>query len=434
MKKIILSLTVIVFICGVIFAGGLHFGMPSAVKSKVKELDEKVRTKKATQTFTLKGKFASANMSSRIKSVISAESVSKVIVFFSNWWNMVSISNGSFSIEVETGSPVGLIFADVNDNYLGYLTLKNGIDSIPLTKISSGVYTVDFQTLTASGTSVEPGHNPIGDELPLTNDEQSVIADNDDLFASVVKNPDVDGDGKIDMLTDRIFRPFIMYGVKAGNFGSNTTPTLKTPAGIDGYRFNFGVWDKYEVNFPTVVYFVGPLGSQLTGQPNDSPPHEFEQSRCYGSPWISTASIPSPGLPPSGEYKVTYGAKTLTFNLADQSSVPSKILLAVPTVTVSGEIVQKISWVYKRGDGSDLTIDPATIMTDILFAIDGTGSPYETYPQQNRIFNSYNLPPSTTESTIPNSQSWSLQWSNVTSIMMAYNDLYGNHVVVSWDK
>lgn len=46
MKKIILSLTVIVFICGVIFAGGLHFGMPSAVKSKVKELDKKVKEKK----------------------------------------------------------------------------------------------------------------------------------------------------------------------------------------------------------------------------------------------------------------------------------------------------------------------------------------------------------------------------------------------------
>lgn len=45
MKKIILSVIAVVFIAGIIFAGGLHVGMPSAVKSKVKELNKKVLDK-----------------------------------------------------------------------------------------------------------------------------------------------------------------------------------------------------------------------------------------------------------------------------------------------------------------------------------------------------------------------------------------------------
>ncbi|MEW6041553.1 MAG: hypothetical protein AB1633_08535 [Elusimicrobiota bacterium] len=53
MKKIILAVLVGSFTAGVIYAGGLHFGMTSAVKSKVEELDKKVKEKKAATTTTV---------------------------------------------------------------------------------------------------------------------------------------------------------------------------------------------------------------------------------------------------------------------------------------------------------------------------------------------------------------------------------------------
>jgi len=54
LKKIFSVITISIFVCSVLIAAGLRFGMTGAVKAKVKELDKKVREKKAaTVTATL---------------------------------------------------------------------------------------------------------------------------------------------------------------------------------------------------------------------------------------------------------------------------------------------------------------------------------------------------------------------------------------------
>ncbi|MBI5573349.1 MAG: hypothetical protein HY919_02180 [Elusimicrobia bacterium] len=52
LKKIVSVFAISVFVCSVLVAAGLRFGMTGAVKQKVKELDEKVREKKAVTTTT----------------------------------------------------------------------------------------------------------------------------------------------------------------------------------------------------------------------------------------------------------------------------------------------------------------------------------------------------------------------------------------------
>ena len=358
---------------------------------------------------------------------LNQNDVLKVMVFQGNGGHSVStVTDGSFSIAVEKGSPVGLISVGANNSYLGYLTLNNGVDSIPLTKLGSDVTAIDLQTLSSLGSIVTPSHNPLGSELLLTSAEQTAIAQGDNFFASLIKNPDADGNGTIDFLDNKFFRPYITYFITGGTFGVNLTPTVTTPAPIDGYRFGLHAMD---TNRPGAVYFTGPAGSGLSNAPSAQPPLVNTDSTAYGSPYVT-----APAIPPAGQYMVSYKTSTLTFNISDQSSAPSNIVLAVPTVTLNGNgTINKVAWVYKPGSGGAATLDPQAVISSVMLQIEGSGTPCASYPQAGRIYNAENLPATTVEHIlIPACQN--LSWSNVTRIYMAYNDVYGNHNVVTWNK
>lgn len=143
----------------------------------------------------------------------------------------------------------------------------------------------------------------------------------------------------------------------------------------------------------------------------------------------------SPLIPPAGIYQIAYNDKTLTYDIPDQTSAVQYIALAVPTITLNDNgTMNKIAWEYKLGGGSgDDTIDPESLISQIELQIDGNGTACDDYPdsQGNRIYNSGMLTSATVSHTLTCQD---LLWSNVTSIYMAYNDIFGNHIVVTWDQ
>lgn len=349
---------------------------------------------------------------------------SKVIIFMAGGHHEISnVTNGSFAIEAETGSPVGLIFVGASNNFLGYLSLSNGIESLPLTNVADNVTTIDLGTLSTSGLVVEPGRNLLGAELSLSLEEQTALAHGDDFFASVVRNPDVDGNGIIDFLEGRFYRPFITYFVNGGSFVNGVTPSIHTPARIDGHRFCVGINDN-EGNLPSVIYFTGPQGSELSNAPSEPGTNHEANSMSYGSPYVNNPSIPL-----AGTYSISYKTKTLIFNIASQSAAPSNIILAVPTLVLNeNQTINRINWVYKLGSGGD-ALNPQSIIESIELQISGRGIPCSNYPQQGRIYNSGMLSANTTGHLL---SCQNLQWQDVDGIGMAYNDVYGNHYVVTW--
>lgn len=357
---------------------------------------------------------------------LNQNAVTKIMAFHGNGGYSVSnVTDGSFSIAVATGSPVGLISVGAGDSYLGYVSLQNGVDSIPLTKLGQNVSTIDLQTLSSSSSIVTPSYNPLGSELPLTSAEQTAIAQGDNFFAALIKNPDADGNGTIDFLDGKFFRPYITYFITGGAFGANHTPTVTIPAPIDGFRFGLHAKDAIR---PGTVYFTGPAGSGLSNAPSAQPPLVNTDSTAYGSPYVT-----SPTIPPAGQYLVSYKTGTLTFDISDQSSAPSNVILAVPTVTLNGNgTINKVAWVYKPGSGGGATLDPLAVISSVMLQIEGNGTPCAIYPQgASRIYNAENLPATTVEHVLA---CQNLLWINVTQIFMAYNDVYGNHNVVTWNK
>ncbi len=225
--------------------------------------------------------------------------VSKVIAFFRDGVYVVStVTNGSFSIEVEKHSPVGMIFVGANDNFLGYVTLGNGIDSLPLNYVKDNVTTIDLETLSSSGLVVEPSHNPLGSEIPLSSEEQSALALADDMFVAIIKNPDVDGNGTIDFLEGKFFGLQILYYLNGGSFEGNLSPTVNEPPDITGYKIAFDATDTVR---PNTVNFTGPAGSTLSNSTSDDLPNVYSNRTTYFSPYVS-----HPIIPPEGEYTIDY--------------------------------------------------------------------------------------------------------------------------------
>jgi hypothetical protein len=354
--------------------------------------------------------------------------VAKVAIFEGyNGYRIVDVVNGGFSIDAQAGKPTGMIFIGATGNFLGYLSLGSGMESIPLNMAADGVNTIDLQTLSSTLGIVDPGHNPIGSEIPMTSDDIIAYAFGSGAYASVIKSPDIDGDGIVDITTGYFFRYYFSYGVMAGNFGANLTPALLNPITINNYRLGIKINDPGK-NFPASIMINGPAGSGLEGVQNDSCCRfpSPDGSMCgYYSPYISI-----PPIPPAGAYVVTYGSKTLTFNVPDQTNVIKYMAIPVPSVVLNNNgTINKITWAYKLSDGS-ASVDPKALVDTIGIQISAltitgaTGIGVQSYSV-------YDLPGSTTENT-PSNQS--ITWSMVTNVTMDYTDVFGDNIGVMWSK
>ncbi|NWG27093.1 MAG: hypothetical protein HXY48_01020, partial [Ignavibacteriaceae bacterium] len=192
----------------------------------------------------------------KLNEVNADSTIAKVIVFYSKGgYNIAEVKNGKFSIGVQTGTPAFLIFAGAADNYLGYLCLRDGFESIPLVKISENISTIDLQDIFLSNKVGSPTHNPLGNEIMLTEEEQLILSFLDDFFYPIVRNPDVDGNGKMDFLENKFYRLQILWFYHGGSFGSNLTPEVNIPLQYDGWKLAFSA---QENNQPQSVNFYFP--------------------------------------------------------------------------------------------------------------------------------------------------------------------------------
>jgi hypothetical protein len=203
----------------------------------------------------------------------------------------------------------------------------------------------------------------------------------------------------------------------AGGFGSGYTPTMSYPVNLNSYTANLDVENDSNLPLATNVFFTGPAGSGITNQPADlNNSYTDTSSASYQTPFIS-----SPSVAPGGTWVVNYRGTNQTFNVADPQA-SSRLVIPLPTVAVSGDVLQSVSWNYRdAGTGSVLSGAPAYV-TDIQVQIDGS--------MVGRIYDSPLLTPGITAHTLPAT----VNWSNVDSLHMAYDDSLGNHYVVTFTK
>jgi hypothetical protein len=288
----------------------------------------------------------------------------------------------------------------------------------------------------ASGTVVTPGHDPVGAEIPLATADRTALRFLEGTFGSVIRRPDADGDGQVDVLQGRLYRPFLMYFTDGGSFGGSggTTAIPAVPVVVNPFRFGLAVSGIADPPASASVTFP-PTGGLL--------PQDLALSRMSSSgdsAVYSTAPSFGPYLPPAGLYTVAFGARTLTFDIPDQAEATAHVALAVPTVTLNADgTVSKVAWTYQLGDQGG-TVRPEALIDNLILQIDGDGTPNAPpcpanggvgSSQGTRAYNSPNLGASVVEHVLACQD---IKWSAVRSVYMAYNDVYGNHMVVTWRK
>ncbi len=218
-------------------------------------------------------------------------------------------------------------------------------------------------------------------------------------------------------LVGATFDLHLLEFANAGQFNSGVTPMVSYPVTLNAYSAGLDV--RFELVFPaaTNVFFTGPAGSGLTAAPANPNNSNINATDAF----YQTSAVSAPAAGPGGIWTVNYKGTNLTFNLPDPQAA-SRLVVPLPTVSVSGDVVQSVSWVYHDAtSGAALSSAPAYV-TDVKVEIDGLVG--------GRIYNSPTLTPDITRHVL----SSMVNWTNVSTINMTYDDSLGNHYVTFFSK
>jgi hypothetical protein len=351
----------------------------------------------------------------------SITDVSKVIVFSrSGYYHTADVVNGSFSVDATLNEPVILVFAGVTNNYLGYYELPNGLGSIPLVSVKSGVSTIDLGSLSIASQVVTSSNNPL-DQTDLDNNAKATITKTGQFFASMAKNIDADGNSIVDVLEKKYYRIQPLFFVDTQSFDQQGQLTGSAPSQlVNSYKIAFDFSENGSAEgISSVIFNGGGLSNAVSTQSNT-----YATRTTFFSPLISSNSFPQ------DNYTVGVGGKTLTFNLPAQSTLDDGVLLPVPSLTIdSNGLLTKISILsFTNKLGQTIANPKALISSNLQIQIDGSGTACGNYPQPGRMFNSSDLSKSTDFSVTPGCAS--LTMNKIDRIYFVYNDLFGNQYIV----
>lgn len=207
------------------------------------------------------------------------------------------------------------------------------------------------------------------------------------------------------------FSFFFLEFANAGSFNSNPTPNTTFPVSLYNYSAALEVDDDTSFPDPTNVLFTGPGGSGLTNAPGDP----NNSSMNDGSAFYQSPIVSSPAVAPAGNWVVNYKGSNQTFTV----SSPTNLVIPYPTLTVSGGSLQSVSWVYRDATTGTILGGAPAYVSNIQLQVYGNSS-------QSSLYNSPNLPPSTTSNTLTNP----VPYSSISGIGLAYQDTLGNNYVV----
>ena len=282
-------------------------------------------------------------------------------------------------------------------------TVRNdGLFQVQLKTVVGQSYTIETSTNLPNWTSVGSFVNVTTNLLTLTDSQRPVINFSRMFYRARVG-------------VSISFSFWFNEYAEAGNFQSGFTPVTSFPVSLNSYTANLAAQNDASPPSVTNVFFTGPAGSGLSNTQADNSWTNSNEAD-FGSPGVF-----SPAAAPGGTWTVRYKGTNETFNVTDPQAA-SRLVIPLPTASVSGDVLQSVSWVYKDATtGATLGGTPA-YLTRIQLQIEGYVG--------GRIYDSPDHAPSSTSDIL----SSTVNWSNVSRFSMAYDDSLGNEYVVIFYK
>lgn len=384
----------------------------------------------------IKGKLepGSALKSSSVTNGIAMDllDAKKVLVFYGNRYDLAGISEGSFSVNAEAGRLTALVFLDGSNSYIGNL-FAGGLNMLPLGDINESATVIDLSTLTLEGTSVIPSHDPIGEEIDITNEEAIRYRELGTYYESLAKNIDADNDGIPDILNKKDIRINSQFRIYGGSWGVNNAPPSQFD--VSKLRINYAVRIEGNISMaPANSSYVA-----LSG-PEEDPYADVVTQRYLADKDCFIAFFERQGeqlqddplhnnlLPfKKGTYSFTLDGNTnYTLNF---SNIDAKyyLVIASPTLNTNNEgMITSVSVEYILPDNT--IVDPENYVTILQLQFqnkDGSrleiGGLYESVQSKITIKDLTNI---TVTNPIP--------LSNLDGLSVNYNDVLGNEYNVLW--
>lgn len=286
----------------------------------------------------LKGRHVGAAVSA-----LGPEAATRIVVTTGEGYEVHDVVAGAFEFPVPTNRTVGLLLVGPSDESLGFVTVRDSIPGVPMSAIDPGVSSIDLGTLVASGAVVSPGIDPIGNGLTLDEAEIGALAALGVVARGLLADPDVDDDGVVDLLQAREYRlqtAVFRQGTFSGTVGQQAGP-------VSGWSLGVNVADGTVGGYPTSATVTGPVGSGVDGLVVQGMMGN-SQNIGYGIP------LPVPGVAPAaGTWTLTFGSRTLTFELGELSGIAASAPALEPSVVLNADqTLQRVDWLFRMPDGT----------------------------------------------------------------------------------
>jgi hypothetical protein len=337
----------------------------------------------------------------------------------------IDIVDGSFTDTTELGIATALVFLDADNKYIGTLSSR-GLNLLPLNNLTDGNNTtINLADLTMVGNSIVPSHDPLGDEIIITNDEVDRLKEIDGFFESLSKNIDADNDNILDVLNDKQLFIKTRFWFRASHWGLNDSPPLL--ADVDTVRSD------YTIELDGASGFSLPNNIVLSG-PVDEPYNDIATQfiNGNGNDGFYAGISRKGGLFKRGTYTVKIDGNNYTLDYSN-TDCRQNLLFVLPTLHTNsqGQVVS-ISLEYKLPDGT--SIDPVNIITDIMVQFsDDSGNQYYNSPWLKNA-NAGIEHCTCVSGLFTYTPDVPVDISNLVKITIPYNDLLGNTYFIEWNK
>jgi len=274
-------------------------------------------------------------------------------------FEFVDVAEESFSVSVDLGGIAALVFLTADYEYIGTLSTQ-GLNLLPLGRLSGGANTtIDLSALTLQGTSVFPAHDPLGNEIIITQRELDALKDIDSYFEAITHNIDTDNDGGADFSDNTQLFVDSRFQIEAGNYGINGTAPQITSTSTDNMQYGITITGGGGYGTPSVVTLTGPA----TGPYGDI--QQFYWNNSPDGPEAFAAGFHRQGPPfGPGIYTVSVDGtdRSLSFSNIDARY---NLMYVLPTLYTDSEgRLTSITMEYRMPDGSPVA--PENIMANVM--------------------------------------------------------------------
>jgi hypothetical protein len=363
------------------------------------------------------------------KTELSLADAKKVLVFSKYYYSLTDIVDGSFSVTGKIGTGVALIFLDADNKYIGNLS-SQGLNMLPLGNLKNGDNTqIDLSTLTLTGNCVIPSHDPLGNEIVISETEINSLKSISTYYQSIAKNIDADNDGIPDVLSNKQLVVSTIFARYSGHWGFNNLLPVPSDSAHSYINYSLAIQGGSGLTFSNGnIVLSGPAdnpyndittwGSKINPGDNSG----FLSTYCRqanappGAPW-GTSFLPLK----QGTYTLTLdGNRSFTL---DYSNIDAKynLVIVAPTLHTNsdGKLIS-ITFEYKLPNGT--IIDPASMLTNVMVQL-----------VDNQFHQFYNSPQLTTDSGFsvltPDTP---IDISSLYGMDVWYDDLLGNQYDIIW--